>query len=494
MALVTVRTRMVAIAMKVTPAQQRAASAGQAYARQQAEQRADQQRRQIRSLAQLECLRGLPEPTLQVLAPNSLLRAFSAGTTILNEGAASNALYIVLRGSLVLTLHDRNRNEVLVGLYSRGDCFGEGALFGDLFRGAEVRTATTCYLIQIPLEAVRAAIIESPELEAALRGIYRHHLVASTLGRVPVFCDLSPLERGNIAGLLAPHQYETGELIIHEGQPGAALYLIESGQIAVEHANEAVAFLDAGTFVGEISLLTGEPHNADIRALTPVVALQLPRQALIDLLERQPALAHQLKAIVEQRLNQRSPDDPARLRLVGDAVSRGVLRGAHLLVRDTRLCPDDCQRCVDACATRHGHARLRTNGTPFGQLDIIDSCRQCRVGAECVAACPEHAIEWNNDGALIITSACTGCGACVPACPYDAVALVDMRHADQNPLWLLWQRLTKSHGPTIPLESLRPVQHADKCDYCHGYDDLACVTACPTGALRLVAVEELFPL
>jgi len=115
------------------------------------------------------------------------------------------------------------------------------------------------------------------------------------------------------------------------------------------------------------------------------------------------------------------------------------------------------------------------------------------TAAECVAACPSDAIHWNGNGALLITESCTGCGACVPACPYDAVQMVAQDTASVSPLWSLWHRITHSARSTIPLEASQPQLRADKCDLCHGYDDLACVSACPTGALQLRSVEELFP-
>jgi Fe-S-cluster-containing hydrogenase component 2 len=175
-------------------------------------------------------------------------------------------------------------------------------------------------------------------------------------------------------------------------------------------------------------------------------------------------------------------------------VGRGLLRGSHVLVRDPQRCKPSCRICEEACADRHGRARISVAGVEFKGLAITDSCRQCRVGAECVEACPVDAIRWNDQGALVISDACTGCGDCVPACPYDAVQLVPRDRSLAAPLLSLWRQLHHFGRPTIPLEPERPIHRADKCDLCHGYSDLACVSACPTGALRLVAVEDLFPL
>jgi CRP-like cAMP-binding protein len=479
-----------------TPAEHRSPSPAQVRARILADQQNARLRHQVSALAQLDALHHAPEQALQQLAPHCTLRVFAAGAVILNERAASSFLYLVLRGTVSFTLHDRSDQQVLIGVLNRGDCFGEGPLFGDLFRGATVHAETACYLLQIPIEKVRAIMDQSPGLAAGLRATYRQHLVASTIGRVPMFGDLSPLERTNIMPLLQSQHYERGALIIEQGQPGQALYIIESGQVAIERDGQAVAYLDEGHLFGEISMLSGEPHNADVRALTPTDVLVLPREECARLLEHQPSLTSALQFVAEQRLHASAllQADEQRARQVADVVTHGLLRGTHLLVRDTQLCPSECRLCETACVERHGQSRMQLDNVRVNTVDITASCRQCRVGAECVEACPEQAIQWSERGALVITDQCTGCGECVPACPYDAVKLTEVKSEQHSPMEVLRRSFAKLRIPTIALEPVRPKMRASKCDLCHGYDDMACVTACPTGALRLVPVEQLFPL
>ncbi|HWQ14592.1 MAG TPA: cyclic nucleotide-binding domain-containing protein [Roseiflexaceae bacterium] len=461
-----------------------------------AQQSEEHQRRQAAALAYLDCLQGVRTEHLLQLANLSTLRVFVPRAVIQSEGTAGSHLFLVLRGTVTLTLHDRAGRKTLIGVLNRGDCFGEGPLFGDRFRGATAQAETVCYLLQARLAEVGALLAEAPELADALQMIYRRRLVESTLARIPLFSQLSPLERMGIAELLRPAEYPRGATIIRENESGDALYLIESGQAIVEQAGAAIAHLDEGDFFGEMSLLAGQPHNADIRALTPMEVLALPVDAFRQLLWQQPALATQLREVAERR-RVAGPTfrlDTSRVTQYSGAVERGLLRGTHVLVRDTPLCKPGCRLCEDACASRHGLTRIRVTGVAFNGLEITESCRQCRVGAECIEACPADAIQWNAQGALVITDACTGCGACVPACPYDAVQLVPRARPPASPLRALWQQLRHLRQPTIPLEPAQPAARADKCDLCHGYADLACVASCPTGALRLVPVEELFPL
>lgn len=51
------------------------------------------------------------------------------------------------------------------------------------------------------------------------------------------------------------------------------------------------------------------------------------------------------------------------------------------------------------------------------------TCRHCS-GAACVKACGAKAIYYQEDGAVIISpERCTGCGACIPACPYGEIQM-----------------------------------------------------------------------
>lgn len=59
-----------------------------------------------------------------------------------------------------------------------------------------------------------------------------------------------------------------------------------------------------------------------------------------------------------------------------------------------------------------------------GRLDFsyrVDLCRHCEA-PPCVEVCPVEAITKRTDGLVILeTEVCTGCGACVAVCPYQAI-------------------------------------------------------------------------
>ena len=54
-------------------------------------------------------------------------------------------------------------------------------------------------------------------------------------------------------------------------------------------------------------------------------------------------------------------------------------------------------------------------------LDFPLFCRNCE-DAPCIAACPEQALTRTSKGIVIVNNKkCNGTGACVEACPYNAI-------------------------------------------------------------------------
>lgn len=90
-------------------------------------------------------------------------------------------------------------------------------------------------------------------------------------------------------------------------------------------------------------------------------------------------------------------------------------------------------------------------------IDRPNACRQC-VDAPCAVVCPTDAIMRHPKTGIVVVyeKKCIGCGACVEACPYDAI-------------WMNEDR-----------------RKAIKCDLCK-----QCIPICPTGALWVDATEWL---
>ena len=59
-------------------------------------------------------------------------------------------------------------------------------------------------------------------------------------------------------------------MLFHEGDPGDALYVIVEGEVAVQAEGPPrveMARLGAGSFIGEVALMTDQPRSATVTAV-----------------------------------------------------------------------------------------------------------------------------------------------------------------------------------------------------------------------------------
>jgi predicted acylesterase/phospholipase RssA len=124
----------------------------------------------------------------------------------------------------------------------------------------------------------------------------------------------SPLFRGvgqhRLLGVLKHFQklrLEKGQLLFRPNQLGRAMYFVTSGKLSVEKTGShgqfgRVATLMPGDVVGEVALLTGQRHSAQVRALTDTELMGITRQELLHVLKKYPAILYNLTRIEARRL------------------------------------------------------------------------------------------------------------------------------------------------------------------------------------------------
>ncbi len=84
------------------------------------------------------------------------------------------------------------------------------------------------------------------------------------------------------------------------------MFLIAEGRAAVSVRGQAtdsqkLALLEPGSAFGEISLLTGEPRLATVRAVDEAVLIEIDKATLAPLLRANPSLVEKLDAIIRER-------------------------------------------------------------------------------------------------------------------------------------------------------------------------------------------------
>jgi len=138
----------------------------------------------------------------------------------------------------------------------------------------------------------------------------------------------------------------------------------------------------------------------------------------------------------------------------------------YAMAADTKLCVA-CKACVLACKAENrvpgGCFRdwlveeIRGEFPALSAQNRSERCNHCSK-PPCVQACPTGASHLSEGGAVLVTRhKCTGCKACIAACPYDA-------------------------------RYVHPLGYVDKCTFClHRVQKgrkPACVEVCPTFCLH----------
>lgn len=130
----------------------------------------------------------------------------------------------------------------------------------------------------------------------------REEIKNQMLPYVPFLGDLGPQELAMVIPVIKIHVLPASKVIIEQGSAGNAMYLIARGEVEVLRDGKLLAELRAGSFFGEMALLTASPRTARVVCKTPSVLFAFPRAALYKVAERQPSVANVLADYAKKRL------------------------------------------------------------------------------------------------------------------------------------------------------------------------------------------------
>lgn len=110
------------------------------------------------------------------------------------------------------------------------------------------------------------------------------------VGAAPVLSALPEDVQAALAGAAQERLYAKGEVIVREGDAGRSMFLVCTGRVSVTIGAEAreVAVTEAGGYFGEMSLLTGEPRTATVRAKEDCTVLEIGADAFGSFIRSRP--------------------------------------------------------------------------------------------------------------------------------------------------------------------------------------------------------------
>lgn len=167
----------------------------------------------------------------------------------------------------------------------------------------EVRTNIWYTLRRKGIEIPYPIQVEISREDAPPRSERDVEVAASALGAVDLFSELPPDARLALSRAASEQIFAVGEPIVQQGEPGSSMYVVLSGrvQVVLEPSNREVATIGPGGFFGEMSLLTGEPRSATVRAASDVRVLEITAERFREIALARPGLVEHMARVVSAR-------------------------------------------------------------------------------------------------------------------------------------------------------------------------------------------------
>ena len=117
----------------------------------------------------------------------------------------------------------------------------------------------------------------------------------SRLALAPTLAAVCEADLGRLAAQARERRYLEGDVIVHEGEPGAGFFILVEGAASVSVEGMMVRGLAPGDVFGEVALLYGRPRSATVIAATDAICLLLDSRQFAGFLADHTAVAHELR-------------------------------------------------------------------------------------------------------------------------------------------------------------------------------------------------------
>ncbi len=132
--------------------------------------------------------------------------------------------------------------------------------------------------------------------------LWRKANKVALLEQIPNFRGLSQKELTQIAGLADEVEVPAGKRLATAGESGHEFFVIVEGEADVRTARGRKVRLGPGDFIGEMSLLDGEPRSATVEATTPMRLLVIAHREFWRMLDAAPPITRKILRTLVRRV------------------------------------------------------------------------------------------------------------------------------------------------------------------------------------------------
>jgi small-conductance mechanosensitive channel/CRP-like cAMP-binding protein len=156
--------------------------------------------------------------------------------------------------------------------------------------------------LPLAYNVIRQHVFQAGPLPIAARETH----IRPAIEGVDLFAALSEEQRAQIAAGSFERRYAPDEIIVRIGDNTSSMFVVATGRVGVSiHGasgeSRKLAILPPGHSFGEISLLTGEPRMATVRALEESIMVEIGKDTLEPILRECPELATSFERVMDER-------------------------------------------------------------------------------------------------------------------------------------------------------------------------------------------------
>ncbi len=246
-------------------------------------------------LSGLPLFADLPPEALTRMLNAAAARRWAATAPVIREGEESHELFVVLDGSVQVTVRTDDRDLVLAKL-GPGDVFGEEGLLSGTVRAATVTALTELRCAVLPRRALDSVLEDATAMRTGLEELSVRRLHDRLVRSVTA---LQGLERDGLhSGDVRRVSFSPGAVILRQGEASDAVYFILDGiVIALRDGRDqpvVMTRVGSGQCVGEVGVLKRAARSASVVAETQVVTLRVDADRFRAWVASNPRLADYL--------------------------------------------------------------------------------------------------------------------------------------------------------------------------------------------------------
>jgi CRP-like cAMP-binding protein len=261
-------------------------------------------------LATVPLFRDLSPRERSLLAQHLSPQRYQSGEPIYRSGDAPSGLFFIESGAV----HLLGDNEDDYTELNAGEAFGEMAVISGTPHSNTAQAATSEVILwQLSPADFNQLAQSNPSVKTNLSRNLRARLSASDqsyavalLARISLFSGLSRDALNDIVRLLLLRHVPAGEIIFSQGDPGDAMYIVDTGAVIADssHTPGQMQYrFNDGDFFGETALLTGKTRAFTAHSVSNSNLWCLYRTDFDTLLVKHPQLSAALSQALRTKLD-----------------------------------------------------------------------------------------------------------------------------------------------------------------------------------------------